>query len=124
MTTEKAQARESAVNQTLANLFTNGIGDQAQRLALILPDGRNVGGWGRAPVKDKLAALFDAGAVWQAKQGQSDREKRLEEALREAVAAIRTLPQDALGMGKMDDRCWPLRDELLAQCKAALEEKR
>jgi hypothetical protein len=41
-------------------LFTNGDGQQAERLMMILPGGRDGGGWGRRPAQDKIERILRA----------------------------------------------------------------
>jgi len=46
----------------------------------------------------------------------------LETALREATKAIKSLPEDALGMARHQDRYeWPIRDELLSKLHTTLD---
>lgn len=48
---------EEIADSTLENLFTNGMGDKAQRLVLLV-DGRDYGGWGRPAVRERLVAAL------------------------------------------------------------------
>lgn len=41
-------------------LFTNGFGEQAHRLVLTTSDGRDLGGWGRRPVYDRILEVLRA----------------------------------------------------------------
>jgi hypothetical protein len=43
--------------EVLDRLFTNGFGEQAERLVLTSRDGRNLGGWCRGSVRDHLEML-------------------------------------------------------------------
>jgi len=47
--------------------------------------------------------------------------KEIEQAAREALTAIRGLPEDALGYGETNWNYWPLRDELVDKLAALLE---
>lgn len=51
--------REKMLDEFIDRLFTNGVGDEAYRLALTSEDGRDLGGWGRGPMKDKLRQFAD-----------------------------------------------------------------
>ena len=40
-------------------LFTNGFGEQADRLAMLAKNGKEIGGWGKAAVKDFLVKTLE-----------------------------------------------------------------
>jgi hypothetical protein len=40
-------------------VFINGAGQEAWRLMLILPNGRNGGGWGRKPFEDQVRKIIE-----------------------------------------------------------------
>lgn len=42
------------INRLLARLFTNGSGDEADRLVLMSKDGRDLGGWCKGAVRDAI----------------------------------------------------------------------
>lgn len=62
------ELRDSAVNRCLDYLFANGSGQKAERLALSSKDGRDLGGWARAAMRDVIAKVFDAGAAASAER--------------------------------------------------------
>lgn len=59
------ELRDSAVNRCLDYLFANGSGQKAERLVLTSKDGRDLGGWARAAMRDVIAKVFNAGAAAQ-----------------------------------------------------------
>lgn len=41
------------------DLFTNGMKERADRLALMSKDGRDLGGWGLEPMRDRIANALE-----------------------------------------------------------------
>lgn len=52
------QKTAHAIEVTLDYLFSNWNGDKAHRLVLTSSDGRDLGGWGRAAVREQLQKLL------------------------------------------------------------------
>jgi hypothetical protein len=50
----------TVAQQIVDDLFRNGVGEQAVRLMLVLPDGRDGGGWGRRPAQDQIERILRA----------------------------------------------------------------
>lgn len=46
------------VEAAVEELFTNGLGQKAYRLALISENDRDLGGWGKSVIRDKLNDLI------------------------------------------------------------------
>jgi hypothetical protein len=62
-----SSTREGTVNAILDKLFVNGMGQRADRMVLVqedysgratVSDARDLGGWGRLPVRDLLLAAL------------------------------------------------------------------
>lgn len=53
--------RERVETVVREQLLTNGGGEVAERLVLMLPDGRDGGGWGAAPLVDRVLTLVREG---------------------------------------------------------------
>lgn len=49
---------EEIANEILNGLFVNGNGDEARRLVLELPDGRNGGGWSRVGAYGQIVTIL------------------------------------------------------------------
>ena len=52
------QEVEQLAEWIVSDLFTNGVGQKAKRLVLELEDGRDGGGWGRGPAKDRIETIL------------------------------------------------------------------
>lgn len=46
---------EKIVSEIIDKIFTNGFGQEAERLMLVLPGKGDGGGWGRGPLRDLIA---------------------------------------------------------------------
>lgn len=56
-------------------LFTNGAGQRADRLVLVHgADERDLGGWGRGPITDRLAEALEAYAAKRVAEAQRENE--------------------------------------------------
>jgi hypothetical protein len=51
------------IEQFVDELFTNGMGQQAVRLVLIDAQGRDLGGWGKGPLTDRIEGLVAADRI-------------------------------------------------------------
>lgn len=84
-------AREpSAEAKIVTDLFTNGLGHEAERLVLFA-NGKDIGGWGRGPVRDKIQS-----ALRTARLSAYERAAR---AIREKIPA--GAPYDVFDAGKV-----------------------
>lgn len=57
--TPTARSRALA-REAVEYLFVNGAGSKAERLVLTSKDGRDLGGWGKPAVLDRIALAIDA----------------------------------------------------------------
>jgi hypothetical protein len=49
---------ELLADRLVSDLFVNGSGEQAHRLVLTTEDGRELGGWGQRPVRDRIVSAL------------------------------------------------------------------
>ena len=54
-----------------AELMVNGMGQKAERLVLISRNGRDLGGWGRLPLRDRILAAMQKTKQGTQKEGKA-----------------------------------------------------
>lgn len=78
------------IAQCVEDLFTNGFGEKADRLVLTV-DGkppRDLGGWGRGPVRDRMHSLLES-LLAERPQPQEAQEERTDAVTSAAVQPMR-----------------------------------
>lgn len=68
--TDKGDSARCLVEKIVEDLFTNGFGQKAERLVLTSVDGRDLGGWCRGAMRDRILDGLNAEAGRIADQGE------------------------------------------------------
>lgn len=56
--TVRPTLKQEIAEKIASHIFSDGAGNRAARLALVLPDGRSGGGWGIEPLLDAVLAIL------------------------------------------------------------------
>jgi hypothetical protein len=119
----KSDVLEEIADALVADLFRNGQGNQAVRLALIDERGQELGGWGRGPVRVHVLTALRSGAA-AAGEAMQDQEAILRLALAfRAVAADQSGESDG---GPVYELAWRMADYLEKpdEARAAIEREK
>lgn len=60
---ERPTPPRQLAEQIADELFVNGFGERAERLVLLDDAGRNLGGWSKTAVVDRITACLERGAL-------------------------------------------------------------
>lgn len=119
----KTDVLEEIADALVADLFRNGQGNQAVRLALLDERGQELGGWGRGPVRVHVLTAIRSGAA-AACEAMQDEEAILRLALAfRAVAADHSGERDG---GPVYELAWQMAEYLEKpdEARAAIEREK